>query len=203
MKTQITALTKLKSAALVTATVVALASSSISAKADYLDVDITGWHTYGGFGNAGNSQVLINLGAGTQITGYDFNNLSFSAISPSWRSEFILSVNDSSGISSYMDFRPSLDDTSGTFGPVSGSWSLLVDQGYGGPFSLAPDGILWVTVYESFNDSTDPDAVVNSGSLRIYYNAVPEPGTASLLGLFGLCAIWRWRKNGTSRTVSR
>lgn len=202
MKTQILALSKLKHTALAAVTAGILSFGGTPANADYLDVNITGWQTYGGFGNVNNSQVFINLGAGTQITGFDFNNLSFSAISPSWRSEFILSVNDSTG-DNFLDFRPSLDDTSGTFGPVSGSWGPLVDQGYGGPFSLAPDGILWVTVYESFNDSTDPDAVVNSGSLRIYYNAVPEPGTAGLLGLFGLCAIWRWRKSAASRIVSQ
>ena len=201
MKTQITVLSKLKTAAMVAATAVTLASSGLSAKAAYLDIDITGWQTYGPFGSVNNSEVFVNLGAGTQITGFDFSNLSFTAISPSWRSEFILSVNDSAG-ANYLDFRPSLDDSPGTFGPVSGSWAPLVDQGYGGAFNLAPDGILWVTVYESFNDAIDPDAVVNSGSLRIYYT-VPEPGTAGLLGLFGLCAAWRWRKSAASRIVSR
>lgn len=201
MKTQLTTLPKPRVAAVAFATFVVLASSGFSAKAAYLDIDITGWQTYGGFSNAGNSQVLINLGAGTQITGYDFNNLSFTAVSPSWRSEFVLSVNDSSGLSSYMDFIPSLLDSSGSFGPASGSWSLVANQGFGGPFSLAPDGILWVTVYEAFNDSIDPDAVVNTGSLRVYYNAVPEPATVSLLGLFGLGAVWRWRQGAASRTV--
>ena len=190
--------TKLKQLALITTVAAGLAFGGSSAKADYYDIDLTGWKSYAGFGSTANTSLYLDFGAGTLITGFDYSNLSFATANGSWLSEFTLSLNNSDA-SEYLDWSPSTTDSSGTFEPASGSWGGLTGAagpyGPGAPGGLLPDGILWVTVYEAYDDGGAAvlDATVTSGTLRVYYTAVPEPTTGSLLalGLLGCGAIWR------------
>ena len=71
--------------------------------------------------------------------------------------------------------------------------------GAGAPFTAA-DGVVWVTVYESFNDAGNArDALITAGTLRIYTSApIPEPSTYALmaLGLAGIALVARRRRAG-------
>jgi hypothetical protein len=156
-------------------------------------VDLAGWEAWGGFGNPQNTEVRFNIGAGSAVLGFQWTNLVFTAEGASWIGEFVLSVNDSAG-DQFMDVVPGDGiDSSGAFGPSSGSWG--VDGfSFGVPFTVA-DGGLWVTVYDSFNDS-GRDALVTGGTLTIFYAPIPEPGTYGLmaLGLLGVAAAARRRR---------
>lgn len=177
-----------------------LALVGTAAQAASYDVNLAGWQTYGEFGNPGNSELFINLGAGSKITGFDYLDLTFATEHGSFQSELVLSVNDENA-SFYMDWQPSLVNNGSPFGPASGYW--------GGPTGQAPDGvpyaegapftayngIVWVTVYELFDDPENSgeapnllDASISAGTLRVFYQPVPEPGTYGMMAL-GLLAI--------------
>jgi hypothetical protein len=161
-----------------------------------IDIDLAGWATWGTFLVPGsNTEVFIDVGAGTAVTGFEYINLSFTTENGSWLSEFTLSVNNFDG-SEFMDWSPSTVTDSGSFGPGSGTWS----GGAGGPGAFGPggsfvvaDGTLWVTVYDSFDDPFGDtglvrDALVSSGTLRVFLAPIPEPGTYGMMAL-GLLAI--------------
>lgn len=167
----------------------------------YVDIDLTGWTTYAGFGNAMNSQVFLAVGAGTQVLGFEYSNLSITTSNGSWLDELVISLNTSDGFE-YMDWTPSLISDAGSESGLSGSWNGPNGQpgpfGEGASFAALGDGILWVTVYEAFNDGGDAlDATITSGTLRIFLSPVPEPGTYGLmaLGLFGIGAFVRRRQS--------
>lgn len=166
------------SAALV-AMVIALAFPTSSVRADVVDINLANWEVFGGFANGTNTEVRINVGAGSMIDGYEWIDLDFTAEGFSWRSDLILSVNNSVA-SEWMDIGASTDGSPGNyFG--SGSWNGT--DGFGAPFSVA-DGEIWVTIYDIFEDNGGGgarEAIINSGTLRVSFTAVPEPSSALLL----------------------
>lgn len=159
--------------------------SSLLEGSSTVDVNIAGFSADGDFDEPVNSSVTINVGAGSTVTGYEYIGLTYQSFSPSWLSEFVLSVEDAD-FSGYMDVAPDINtDASGIFGPASGAWG---DPGNsdGGAFVTA-SGNVNVYVYELFSDSSvSPDSTVSAGILRIHYAAVPEPTSLAALGLAGM-----------------
>ena len=162
----------------------------------FVDIDLSGWQATAAFGEAGNSELTLQLGTGLQITGYDYLDLRFTSQGASFRSEFTLSINDSTA-TGYMDWAPSDQLSPGSVGPVSGAWGSAQGAGIGAPFALNDNqGTLWVTVYEGLDDD-GVDAVVGAGTLRVYFvPVVPEPSTYALMavGLLGVAAATRRRQ---------
>lgn len=180
-------------------TIAALASSVAvaAAQAASVDIDLTGWKTVGYFADPGNSEVVLDIGAGSLVSGFEFIDLSFNSLGFSWQSEFTLSVNNADG-TQFLDYWPSAVDDGGVFGPASGSWSAASPQAAGAPFRV-DDGLLWVTVYEAWKDE-GVNAEVSQGTLRVFYQPIPEPATYAMmaLGLLGVGAAARLRHRGTS-----
>jgi hypothetical protein len=169
----------------------------------YIDVNLAGWTSFGDLTRPNNSQTFLNIVPGAMVTGFEFIGLSFSTENGSWLSELVLSVNSSDG-SSWMDWSPSSVDDPGSESGLNGSFGGPVGApgpfGEGGAF-FADDGVLWVTVYDAFDDPAGDtgllaDAVISSGTLRIYVSAVPEPGSYGMmaLGLIGIGAFVRRRQ---------
>jgi PEP-CTERM motif len=168
-----------------------------------IDINLAGWQSFGGFGRPTNSQVFLDVGAGSVITGFQYIGLSYNTENGSWLSELTLSVNNTDG-SAFFDWAPSTTDSSGSFGPESGAWGGLTGGpgpfGAGGEFTVA-DGTLWITVYEGFDDPFGDtgllaDATITAGTLRVFLAPVPEPGTYGMmaLGLLAVGAVMRKRQ---------
>jgi hypothetical protein len=159
-----------------------------------IDINLAGWQTFGGFGRDNNTEAFIDIGAGTTVTGFEYIGLDFSTSGGSYLSEFTLSLNNATG-DTFMDWRPSTLAASGRFtggGSWGGSSGQPGDFGPGAGFVVA-DGILWVTVYESFDDPNGDtglvlDATVAAGTLRVFLAPIPEPGTYGMMAL-GLLAV--------------
>jgi hypothetical protein len=169
-----------------TLAVLAASGMALAASADTLVLDITGWATFAGYGHPNNSSSNIALPVGTTIDSASYV-VDFTAEGFSWRSEFVLSLNDGP-VGAFFDHAPGFGiDTSGNFvgsgnfGSPPGGWA-------GGPFVLTT-GDLFITVYETFDDggTSTRDAIVNSGRIVVNYT-IPAPGSLALLGLAGLAA---------------
>jgi len=189
---------KFKRTLLAAALAAAAAAPAYAGVASSLVINLAGWQSFGEFGDPANTSAFFTLPAGTVVTGFDYTGLTFTSNGASWRSELVLSVNNFTGaptsVDEYLDWSPSTLNSSGSFGPVSGSWGGPTGAegpfGAGGVFTLGGGSDnLWVTVYESFGDDEFPDAVITAGTMTIYYTApIPEPATYGLMGL-GLLAV--------------
>lgn len=168
-------------------------TSVVTPNALSVDIDLTGWESHGSFSNPNNSSAWVDVGAGSQVLGFAYLDLVFTTYNGSWMSEFVLSVeNDGGWANGYFDLSPSDLGAAGTFGPASAAWSEFSD--FGGPFTT-DTGMIKVLVWETFDDA-GLDALVEGGTLRIFYQPIPEPSTYGLmaLGLTGLACWVRRRK---------
>lgn len=175
---------------------------ALNANAGFVDVNLAGWQAFGAFDASDDTDntrlVISNLGTGTTITGFDYTNLIFTTSGDSYLSEFVISVNNT-GITQWLDWRPSTTQAGGSLGPISGSFGGPTGQGgpygAGGPFTLV-DGQILVTTYLSY--FIDPVGItVQSGNLRVNFNSVPEPSSYAMvaLGLAGLAGARRRRRS--------
>lgn len=163
--------------------VLAVSGLAVAASADVLVVNISGWTADGGYQSGLNGTADYNLGVGTTIDSASFD-VSWTAPSPSWRSELALSLNDDLFGAFYDAFPSDLDSSgadtrTGTFAGAAGGF-------IGGPFVLT-SGILHVEIYDTFNDS-GVDQIIGAGTITINYTPVPAPGAMALLGLAGFAA---------------
>ncbi len=164
-----------------------LATAGAAAHADFVEVNLAGWEVWGGLFNLNNGGTHVYLGAGAEVTDYEYVNLSFSAQNGSWRSEFVLTVSHdvpNMNLDAYLDYRPASQNSQGNFGPASGFWSTgVASRKDGAPFLVGESGMIWVTTWDTYDDA-GRDAIVNSGLLRIHFTpAIPEPASVALLAL--------------------
>ena len=60
------------------------------ASAGFIDVDLSGWETWGGFGDVNNTSTNIALAPGTNIIGAEYINLEYESFGLSWNRELVL-----------------------------------------------------------------------------------------------------------------
>lgn len=175
------------------AAVAALGMTGAAIASDTMYIDLTGWETYQGFGGPLNSELIVSLGAGTEIKNIEFVDIQIEVFNGSWASEFVVSVNDGLTFDNFWDSTiPGAPNSAVGYGPFSGGFNNPGLFG-SGPFTMVNDD-LWITVYETFNDAGDAiDARVLGGGILITYNPIPAPGALALLGLAGLAGVRRRR----------
>ncbi|MFN4243429.1 MAG: hypothetical protein ACK4PI_09350 [Tepidisphaerales bacterium] len=174
----------------------ALAAGSASAQVRTVDINLAGWQAAGGFANAGNTNTSITLdrtglpAEPLEVIAVDYIDLAFATSNESWLRELILSVNDNVDINRFWDHRPSTTAAPGSF---SGSGTFPNPALFGsGPFVVSAGDVLYIEVYDSFDDP-GIDATISQGTLRITYQAIPEPAALGLLA-GGLPLVMRRRR---------
>jgi hypothetical protein len=201
----------LKAVSIAATLVVAASIAPAPARANSsIVIDLAGWATFGVFNAPTNTSARFTLPAGSTVTGFAYDNLVFTTEGASWMREFTFALANSTFgtaiILEAMNWQPSSSQVGGTFSG-SGAWGGASGvpsdvYGAGAPFTVGDaENNLWVVAYESFDDplydeGVVRDALVQSGTLTVYYTApIPEPATYGLMamGLLGVGTAARRR----------
>ncbi|MCH2137293.1 MAG: hypothetical protein MK101_12075, partial [Phycisphaerales bacterium] len=133
---------------------------------EYLDIaGIDSWDLYE---SANNETRTMIIPAGASITGVGWDNVTLSAIDPSWGSEAGIMFhweNDGEPFAGYISIFPD-DDGPGDYGPATGFDDLTQDWN----FSDA-DGEILVEFFETYDDAEGVvDASWTGGSIYVVYD---------------------------------
>lgn len=170
-----------------------------------LVVDVTGIQSVGAYGNAGNTVLNFNVGAGVTITGISYN-VNVTAYTPSWLSEIGLNFTGSDEVDG-VALTPAFDTDAPGTGTYSDSGDL-VDLGLS--FQVGADGILRLEFFEAFDDSAiSPDGIWNFGTITFFTDAVdpptgdvPEPASGLLIGAgLALMGYTARRRRGAAKAA--
>lgn len=170
----------------------ALALAALSAQAATQTVNVTGVASTNLLGEAGNTVVLVDIGANAVLNGLDWA-VTLNAFSPSSLSEMQVSFGSSSGLD-LITFAPAAADGFSGTGTYSGTLDLT---GLG--IAAGADGLLRIEFSEAYKDFAPGVAEGQwvSGSLALNVGAVPEPASA-VLALLGLGLV-----GGAARRAQR
>lgn len=142
-------------------------------------------------GDEDNVVVLLDLGPNAVVNGIGWDVV-LSATDPSWRSEISVLISDSSGVGGFV-LAPGEDNSpGGPTGYSSDGITKLADYQIPDVAVLA-DGLLRLEFFEDYDDfSNEIDGFWESGQL--FFQVIPSPASAGLLGLAAVAAIGRKRR---------
>ncbi|MEM7230097.1 MAG: hypothetical protein AAF432_14920 [Planctomycetota bacterium] len=173
------------------------------ATGDVIEVDITGFQSFGAQGSALNSVVSLNLGAGAVVTGIGWGLTLQSGGTigdgASWQNEATFAFTDVLGAATGVTVTPAAGTTFSTPGTgafSSGGILKLADAGI--PDIALADGILEIEFFETFDDpfgdsGATQDAEILQGTLFIQV-LIPAPAGLALLGAAGFAGRGRRRR---------
>lgn len=165
-----------------------LALGSAAQAASFFTVDTTGAQSVNLFGEAGNTVLLVDVGAFSALTSLAWA-VEIEAFEPSARSEMQVSFGGSSALD-VLTFTPAVDAGSG-IGRHEGAFDLA-------PLGLAvgADGLLRIEFSEGYKDFAvgTTEGRWLSGTLTFGVSPVPEPAGAALL-LAGLAVLGAVRRH--------
>jgi hypothetical protein len=203
-------------AAIATTTVMSLATPAHAVGDGVIVLDISGWQTWGAFNGSNqapnlNSRINIDVatlaghaaGTGMLITGVAWD-LNYVSVGGSWTSEVRLRFQHTdlnpppAPPPGYIHFFNLSFGGANAPGPNASASPMLKLQQVGLADLLLPTGVLHVQAWETFDDGgiTVMDAEFGPNStVTIQYRLFPAPGALTLLGLAGLAAGGRRRRN--------
>lgn len=180
----------------------AAALPATGAQAATVVLNLTGIQTFDAFQDSSNIIRLLNIGAGSRVTGLTYN-VTISTIGGSYLSEASIYYTDSA-ITDGVVFRPGIADARTGTATYTGTSDLIAS---GLDFVVGADGILRVEFAESFDDLPNAADANLSGSLTFDYtpaatSGVPEPASwALMVSGFGVIGGALRRRPRTSTTT--
>lgn len=169
-----------------------LAAVAISASAGLASAqlthtfDLSGLASEGSFGANFLITSLVHDFGGAGFVSQVSWDVTFEAFNPSYASEAQIAIDTTDDTSFDADIDPGDYGAPDAPGVFSYSGTIAAN-------SVSSDGLVYLTLYESFNDtSVNPDAVYAQGSW-VTVTFVPAPGALALLGLGGLATVRRRR----------
>jgi len=152
-------------------------------------------------GHSSNPLYKIDLADGMRLTGLDWS-LNIEASSPNKISDLriaIYSLDESGdptrgvlvGPGDGINFTGTMRVEDEWLG-LSGDDGILNLASLGLDFAPGSDGSVYIELYTVFEDDTL--TMERDSTLRLFTGVVPSPGTAAVLGVFGLTAVRRRRR---------
>ena len=181
----------MKAHTLAATTVATVAGLAVTASAGTIDIDLTGFSSYGSLGDLLNSTVdLTDIPVGEAILTISWDNVvGDGAGGPSWGNEMAFAIFEGENYLGYINFFPSEGSATagGVWGPASGGLDLSANE-----IVNTGDG-LSLEFFELYDDGPGLNSTYTSGTLTVTYGAIPAPGALALLGLAGLAGGRRRR----------
>lgn len=168
------------------------------AAAATLEVGTSNIASRGMLGDAANTVLTFQLGAGAHVTGLRWD-LQLEALAPSWLSELRLAVSGSDVSGGGLLFAPG----DGRDAPGSFHAAGMLDLAASGlDFRVGADGVLRLEFHEAASDGLNPDGFWRAGTLIFDSIAapVPEPASALLLAAGGALVIGVARRRRVNDT---
>lgn len=139
-----------------------------------------------------NQVFFLNVGPGVAVNGLGWDVV-LTAFGASWRSEIRVLVTDSTGLGGF-NLAPGTDTSPGGPTAYSSNGQILKLANYSIPDVVAlGDGLIRLEFFESYDDVAGGfEGLWNSGSL--FFQVVPTPASAGLLGLAGVGLLGRKRR---------
>ena len=143
-------------------------------------IDVAGVTSNGFEGDASNDVLTLpGFQAGDIIHSVKWD-INVSTVSPSWADEMNVGLTDTGNDNKFLniEFFPGLATTVTNFAG-SGMSSA-------GDYVMTGSSINLEFYEDGFDDIIGPDAIYNSGTIRVNYTAIPGPGVLAVLGAAGL-----------------
>ncbi len=153
-------------------------------------IDLSGVESWDWYNDPDNFYAAYSFNPDTHIVGVGWD-LTIQTEGASWMSEVNIDIMNSAGTGG-------VTMVPGFHGPYSGTETFssggIIDIVGNGDFLLNGDGLLRMTVYESWDDNDNAvDARFLAGSALYIQYVIPAPGALGLLGLAGLAGSRRRR----------
>ena len=131
-------------------------------------LDITGIESFDGYQSGVNVIATVTVPAGAEITGIGWNDVTLSAIDPSWGSEAGIMFNWENNGEPFAGYTAIFDgeDAPGEYGPATGFTDLSADYNF-----TDADGQIQIEFFETYDDAAGVvDSIWTGGSIYVAYN---------------------------------
>ena len=152
-------------------------------------IDLTGAESWGLWENdnqlfATADLPALDAGQSYSLQSLSWDNVEFETFNGSWASEirFLLYLDEGIGAVGGL----SSETSTGTFGPLSGSFDATAESSPFWTSATSSFGIGFYDTYDDFGSDSGANAIFSAGTATASFVVVPAPGALALLGLAGM-----------------